>query len=181
MDSMVYIIVGGIGAFLLLASMIFDGLEEVTGLVDTAAEGVLSLVAVGSAATIFGAVGFIASGLGATPLLTVVLAVVLAVLVWYAVARAIRAAKRSSRRGVTRSYLVGDTGVTTHETDGTHGEVRLDAPDGGVRLARSAGPRISADTKVRIVAMDGAKVVVLPADGDPFDPPTPPALPGSGH
>lgn len=179
MDPTVFVVVGVIGALMLLLSMVFDGLEEMTGLIDTAAEGALSLVALGSGATIFGAAGFIAHSAGAPALVSVPLALVLALATWYGAARAIRAAKRSSRGGVTRSYLVGDTGVTTHETDSSYGEIRLDPPDGGIRLARSAGPTLPEGTRVRIAAMDGAKVVVVPADGDPFAPDAPPPnLPG---
>lgn len=179
MDPSVFIIVGAIGVLMLLASMIFDGLEELTGMVDTAAEGALSLVALGSGATIFGAAGYIAHSAGAPGAVSLPLAVVLAIGTWYAAARTIRAAKRSARRGVTRAYLVGDTGVTTHQTDAQAGEVRLDPPDGGIRLARTTGATLAAGTRVRIVQMDGPKVVVMAADGDPFDPTaTPPALPG---
>lgn len=179
MDPTVYVVVGLVGALMLVGSMIFDGLEELTGLVDTAAEGALSLVALGSGATIFGAAGFIAHTAGTPAPLSLPLAAGLALATWYAAARTIRAAKRSSRRGVTRAYLVGDTGVTTHETDAAYGEIRLDPPDGGIRLARTTGPTLPAGTRVRVVQMDGTKVVVMAADGDPFDPSaTPPALPG---
>lgn len=70
MDPTVFVVVGAVGVLMLLGSMIFDGLEELTALVDTAAEGALSLVALGSGATIFGATGYIAHTLGAPPVLS---------------------------------------------------------------------------------------------------------------
>ena len=156
----VFLVVGGIGIALLLLGLIFDGVEHVFDVLG-AADGLLSITALGSALAIFGASGLIVGWFALPQPLALPLSVVLGVAAWLAVARLVNAVKRSARPGYRRVELVGDTGRTTLPTGPEIGEVQLDsAGEHNPRLARSTGALIPAGTEIRVVAMDGSRVVV---------------------
>lgn len=170
MGTEVFIVVGGIGALTLVLAMVFDGFDDLFDGLD-AGEGVLSLTAIGSGMLIFGAGGFIAAGLGLPGAAGLVLGAVLGVGTWLGIARVIRAMRRSSSAGITHSDLVGVAGTTTARTGPEHGEVRLDGRH-GVRLARTFGEELAADSRITVLSMEGSRVVVA-RDTTPQDDPPP--------
>lgn len=146
----VFLLLGIIGAVLLLISLLLDGLFDFFDFGD----GPLSLTTIAAFTTIFGftAFGLVGAGLG-TPLAALLgaLAGVLGGLVAWWLARVMRNAE--SNTSVTSSELRGLEGLVVLEIPGGpgFGEVALSRYGERVSLSASAEHRIARGTRVRIV------------------------------
>lgn len=118
----VFLVIGLIGAALLLVSLVFDGVDEVFGVL-SAGDGLFSLTAIGSALTLVGVSGITAEALHAPFAVTLAISIAFGIVTLIGVGRLVRWLKRASRP-VTVD-LVGVEGVTTARTSPTIGEVKL--------------------------------------------------------
>ncbi|MBD8103225.1 NfeD family protein [Plantibacter sp. CFBP 8775] len=149
-----FIIVGAVGLVIVLISLVFG---EIFDFLD----GAVSATALGSAFTVFGAVGAIVLANGLPPWSAYVISAVIGVLVLVGVQLMIRSFKRSED-GAPSSPL-GLYGVARSTISASFGEVSLDGPhEIETRLAFS-DTRIETGSRIRVVELQGSRVKVEPA------------------
>lgn len=154
-----FIVIGVVGVVVLILSMVLDGFDELFGILDVG-DGIFSLTALGSAAALAGAVGVGVLSLGGAGYLAIGLASVIALLTLFGVGLAVRRLKRSTKPA--QLDVVGLKAITTELTTPEIGEVRIEHPSEiNKRLAHSTGAPIPAGTPVKVVAVDGSRVVVV--------------------
>lgn len=161
-----FIIVGAVGLVVVVVSL-FAG--ELLDLLD----GAISATALGSAFTVFGAVGAIV----VANELPIWLAYVLAVAIGVAALVSVQLLSRNIRNsddGEPASPL-GLYGTARSSISTSSGEVSLDGPrEIETRMAFAAAP-IARGTRIRVVEIQGSRVRVEPADSPadpaPADPP----------
>jgi len=153
-----FIIVGAIGLVLLLVSVIADGLFELL-------DGALSATGLGSALTVFGAAGAIATANGLPSWSAYLIAAVVAV----AVLVGVQLLVRSLRHGEdgAPSNPVGLYGTARSTITGSAGEVSLDGPrEIETRMAFSL-ERIEVGERIHVVDLQGTRVRVERATDSP--------------
>ncbi|MBF4564712.1 NfeD family protein [Plantibacter sp. VKM Ac-2876] len=149
-----FIIVGAVGLVIVLISLVFG---EIFDFLD----GAVSATALGSAFTVFGAVGAIVLANGLPPWSAYVISAVIGVLVLVGVQLMIRSFKRSEDG--TPSSPLGLYGVARSTISASFGEVSLDGPhEIETRLAFS-DTRIETGSRIRVVELQGSRVKVEPA------------------
>jgi len=149
-----FIIVGAVGLVIVLISLVFG---EIFDFLD----GAVSATALGSAFTVFGAVGAIVLANGLPVWSAYVISAVIGVLVLVGVQLMIRSFKRSEDG--TPSSPLGLYGVARSTISGSFGEVSLDGPhEIETRLAFS-NTRIETGSRIRVVELQGSRVKVEPA------------------
>jgi membrane protein implicated in regulation of membrane protease activity len=148
----IFLVIGGIGIVLLVASMVIGDHIESIG------DGALSGTALGIAATLFGGAGVATTAADLPAVAAYGVAAVAAVGSYFGV------------RGITRSLVgssdggpvdvIGLRGVATASITVEGGEVSLDGPrEVERRLAYSEEP-IPAGTRIRVIEMAGTRVKV---------------------
>ena len=153
-----FIIVGAVGLVIVLISLVFG---EIFDFLD----GAVSATALGSAFTVFGAVGAIVLANGLPDWSAYVISAVIGVLVLVGVQLMIRSFKRSEDG--TPSSPLGLYGVARSTISGSFGEVSLDGPhEIETRLAFS-DTRIETGSRIRVVELQGSRVKVEPASSGP--------------
>lgn len=145
----IFLIIGVVGAILLLISVLLDGIFDLFDFGD----GPLSLTTIAAFTTIFGFTAFAAVGSGAEPTFAVVMGAIAGVLggalAWW-LSRVIRRAESST--AVTSSELVGsEASVVLAIPAGGLGEVALVRHGERVSLAATAEAPIARGSRVRIV------------------------------
>ncbi|AZH84071.1 hypothetical protein EAO79_15120 [Plantibacter sp. PA-3-X8] len=151
-----FIIVGAVGLVIVLISLVFG---EIFDFLD----GAVSATALGSAFTVFGAVGAIVLANGLPVWSAYVISAVIGVLVLVGVQLMIRSFKRSEDG--TPSSPLGLYGVARSTISASFGEVSLDGPhEIETRLAFS-DTRIETGSRIRVVELQGSRVKVEPASG----------------
>ena len=151
-----FIIVGAVGLVIVLISLVFG---EIFDFLD----GAVSATALGSAFTVFGAVGAIVLANGLPDWSAYVISAVIGVLVLVGVQLMIRSFKRSEDG--TPSSPLGLYGVARSTISASFGEVSLDGPhEIETRLAFS-DTRIETGSRIRVVELQGSRVKVEPASG----------------
>ncbi len=159
-----FIIIGAVGLVVVLASLFVGELFDLL-------DGAVSATALGSAFTVFGAVGAIV----VANELPIWLAYVLAVAIGLAALVSVQLLSRNVRRsddGEPSSPL-GLYGTARSTIGTSSGEVSLDGPrEIETRMAFAAAP-IARGTRIRVVEIQGSRVRVEPADASaaPADPP----------
>lgn len=152
----VFLVIGGIGLVLLLASLVFGDVFESFDI----GEGGFSGIAAGIGAVVFGASGVIAWSSDLAPVWAYVIGVVFAVIAAVVAQRLV--ARLSATEDAPPPPLDGAFGTTTSTTGPSGGEVRLE----GVRDLESrlawADVEIEAGTRVVVVAVSGSRVQVRP-------------------
>ncbi|MGG7449290.1 NfeD family protein [Plantibacter auratus] len=149
-----FIIVGAVGLVIVLISLVFG---EIFDFLD----GAVSATALGSAFTVFGAVGAIVLANGLPVWSAYVISAVIGVLVLVGVQLMIRSFKRSEDG--TPSSPLGLYGVARSTISASFGEVSLDGPhEIETRLAFS-DTRIETGSRIRVVELQGSRVKVEPA------------------
>jgi membrane-bound ClpP family serine protease len=149
-----FIIVGAVGLVIVLISLVFG---EIFDFLD----GAVSATALGSAFTVFGAVGAIVLANGLPVWSAYVISAVIGVLVLVGVQMMIRSFKRSEDG--TPSSPLGLYGVARSTISPSFGEVSLDGPhEIETRLAFS-DTRIETGSRIRVVELQGSRVKVEPA------------------
>ncbi|MDD9153278.1 hypothetical protein PlfCFBP13513_00090 [Plantibacter flavus] len=149
-----FIIVGAVGLVIVLISLVFG---EIFDFLD----GAVSATALGSAFTVFGAVGAIVLANGLPDWSAYVISAVIGVLVLVGVQLMIRSFKRSEDG--TPSSPLGLYGVARSTISASFGEVSLDGPhEIETRLAFS-DTRIETGSRIRVVELQGSRVKVEPA------------------
>ena len=152
----VFLVIGGIGLVLLLASLVFGDMFEAFDV----GEGGFSGIAAGVGAVVFGASGVIAQSSGLPLVWAYVIGVGFAV-VAFLVAQAV-VKRLSETEDAPPPPLDGAYGMTTATTGPSGGEVRLEGVrDLEARLAW-AEEEIAAGTRVVVVAVSGSRVQVRP-------------------
>ncbi|AQX80511.1 NfeD family protein [Plantibacter sp. MCCC 1A11337] len=148
-----FIIVGAVGLVIVLISLVFG---EIFDFLD----GAVSATALGSAFTVFGAVGAIVLANGLPVWSAYVISAVIGVLVLVGVQLMIRSFKRSEDG--TPSSPLGLYGVARSTISASFGEVSLDGPhEIETRLAFS-DTRIETGSRIRVVELQGSRVKVEP-------------------
>jgi membrane protein implicated in regulation of membrane protease activity len=150
-----FIIVGGIGLVAVLASLFFG---EILDLLD----GAISLTAIGSAFTVFGAVGAIVLANGLPMWSAYVISIVFGLLVLVGVQLMIRAFRRSEDG--TPADPTGLFGTARSTITGASGEVSLDGPNEIETRMAFADERIEPGTRIRVIELQGTRVRVEPAN-----------------
>jgi len=149
-----FIIVGAVGLVIVLISLVFG---EIFDFLD----GAVSATALGSAFTVFGAVGAIVLANGLPVWTAYVISGIVGVLVLVGVQLMIRSFRRSEDG--TPSSPLGLYGVARSTISTSFGEVSLDGPhEIETRLAFS-DERIEAGSRIRVVELQGSRVKVEPA------------------
>lgn len=157
MHVTVFLVIGGIGLVVLLASLVFGDIFESLGV----GEGGFSGIAAGVGAVVFGASGVIALSQDLSTLWAYVIGVGFAVVAAVASQRLVT--HLSATEDAPPPPLEGAFGTTTATTGPTGGEVRLDGVrDLEARLAWS-DDEIAAGTRVVVVGVSGSRVQVRPA------------------
>jgi membrane protein implicated in regulation of membrane protease activity len=150
---LVFVIIGGLGLFVLLISMFFGELFDLL-------DGALSGTGVGAGLTLFGASGVLALANDWPTMYAYVIAGAVGVLTIFAVQLLVRRFQRSEDG--TPSDPADLTGVTRTRVTPAGGEVSLDGPyEVETRLATSER-EIPAGTAVRVVSALGSRVRVEP-------------------
>jgi len=149
-----FIIVGGIGLVAVLASLFFGELLDLL-------DGAISLTAIGSAFTVFGAVGALVVANGLPEWSAYLISLAVGVLVLVGVQALIRAFRRSED-GVPTDPT-GLTGVARSTITGASGEVSLDGPNEIETRMAFSDERIEPGTRIRVVELQGTRVRVEPA------------------
>ncbi|NQX28417.1 NfeD family protein [Microbacteriaceae bacterium VKM Ac-2854] len=148
----VFLVVGGIGLVLLIASTVIGDHIESIG------DGALSGTALGIAAVLFGGAGVATSALALPAVAAYGVAGVAAVGSYFAVRGITRKLVGSSDGGPVN--VIGLRGVATATITVEGGEVSLDGPrEVERRLAYSEEP-IPAGTRIRVIEMAGTRVKV---------------------
>lgn len=149
-----FIIVGGIGLVLVLVSLFFG---EILDLLD----GAISLTAIGSAFTVFGAVGAIVVANSGPEWLAYLISALVGILVLVGVQLLIRAFRRSEDgRPADPTGLYGTARSTITVASG---EVSLDGPNEIETRMAFSDERIEAGTRIRVIELQGTRVRVEPA------------------
>ena len=150
-----FLIIGGIGLVVLVASLVFGELFDLPDIGDVG----ISSTALAAALTTLGTVGVLATSLGASTGVAIGAAAVAGAAAAFAAQKAINALVRSSD-GDTSHELVGLEGSLTATTTPASGQVRLDDPrEVESRLAWS-DTELPPGTRVRVVASAGSRVKV---------------------
>ncbi|MBD7920308.1 NfeD family protein [Cellulomonas sp. Sa3CUA2] len=153
----VFLVIGGIGLVLLLASLVFGDVFESFDI----GEGGFSGIAAGIGAVVFGASGVLALAADLPLVWAYVIGVGFAVLASVVAQRVIK--QLSDTEDGPPPPLDGAFGMTTATTGPSGGEVRLEGVrDLEARLAW-AEEEIAAGTRVVVVAVSGSRVQVRPA------------------
>lgn len=163
----VFLIIGIIGALLLIISVVLDGIFEVFDFGD----GPLSLTTIAAFTAIFGFSAFAMVGAGATPSIAGVVGAVAGAaggaVAWW-LSRLIRSAE--SNMSVSSEELVGaEASVVLAIPAGGLGEVALVRHGERVSLSATAAGPIPRGTRVRVVQTITATSVLV----EPVAPPTP--------
>ncbi|MFZ4895060.1 hypothetical protein ACL9RL_11460 [Plantibacter sp. Mn2098] len=149
-----FIIVGAVGLVIVLISLLFG---EIFDLLD----GAISATALGSAFTVFGAVGAIVLANGLPSWAAYAISGAIGILVLVGVQAMIRSFRRSDDG--TPSSPLGLYGVARSTISQASGEVSLDGPhEIETRLAFS-DVRIESGTRIRVLELQGSRVKVEPA------------------
>lgn len=149
-----FIIVGGVGLLVVLISLVFGELFDLL-------DGAISATALGSAFTVFGAVGAIVFANDLPLWLSYVIAIAVGLAVLLAVQLLIRSFRRSED-GEPSSPL-GLYGTARSSISASSGEVSLDGPHEIETRLAFADVRIETGTRIRVVEMQGSRVKVEPA------------------
>lgn len=149
-----FIIVGGIGLVAVLASLVFGELLDLL-------DGAISLTAIGSAFTVFGAVGAIVVVNGLPTWSAYVISAVVGLLVLVGIQALLRAFRRSEDGAPADP--TGLYGTARSTITGASGEVSLDGPNEIETRMAFADERIEPGTRVRVVELQGTRVRVEPA------------------
>ncbi|NQX12513.1 NfeD family protein [Microbacteriaceae bacterium VKM Ac-2855] len=148
----IFLVVGGIGVVLLLASVVIGDHIESIG------DGALSGTALGIAAVLFGGAGVVTSAAEWSPVAAYGLAGLAAVGSYFGVRGITRGLVGSSDGGPVD--VVGLRGIATATITVEGGEVSLDGPrEVERRLAYSEEP-IPPGTRIRVIEMAGTRVKV---------------------
>lgn len=159
----VFLIIGIIGALLLIVSVLLDGIFEVFDFGD----GPLSLTTIAAFTAIFGFSAFAMVGAGATPtiagLVGAVAGVVGGAAAWW-LSRLVRSAE--SNTSVSSEDLLGaEASVVLAIPEGGLGEVALVRHGERVSLSAAAATAIPRGTRVRVtLTLTATSVVVEPID-----------------
>jgi membrane protein implicated in regulation of membrane protease activity len=153
-----FLIVGGVGLAVVLISLLFG---EIFDLLD----GAISATALGSAFTVFGAVGAIVYANNLPLWASYAISIALGLLVLLGVQLLIRNFKRSED-GEPSSPL-GLYGTARTSITVSAGEVSLDGPHEIETRLAFADARIEAGTRIRVIEMQGSRVRVEPATASP--------------
>ena len=143
-----FILIGGIGLVAVLVSLFFG---EILDLLD----GAISMTAIGSAFTVFGAVGAIVIATGLPDWSAYVISAVLGILV---------PADPTGLFGTARSTITG-----------AFGEVSLDGPNEIETRMAYSDERIEPGTRVRVIELQGTRVRVEPVNRPTTTPDSDPA------
>ena len=146
-----FLIVGAVGLVLLLVSLFADGLFELL-------DGALSATGIGSALTVFGAVGAIVTTTGLPDWSAYLIAAAVGIIVLIAVQLAIRSLRRGED-GIPSSP-VGLTGIARSSITASSGEVSLDGPNEIETRMAYALERIEAGERIRVIELQGTRVRV---------------------
>ena len=146
-----FILIGGIGLVAVLVSLFFG---EILDLLD----GAISMTAIGSAFTVFGAVGAIVIANGLPDWSAYVISAVLGILVLVGVQLLIRAFRRSEDG--TPADPTGLFGTARSTITGAFGEVSLDGPNEIETRMAYSDERIEPGTRVRVIELQGTRVRV---------------------
>lgn len=158
-----FIIVGGIGLVVVLVSLFFG---EILDLLD----GALSATAVGSAFTVFGAVGAIVIVNGLPEWSAYLISAVVGIVVLIGVQMLIRAFRKSEDG--TPADPTGLYGTARSTITVSSGEVSLDGPNEIETRMAFSDTRIEMGSRIRVIEMQGTRVRVEPAstlDTPPVD------------
>jgi len=146
-----FIIVGAAGLILLLVSLVADGLFDLL-------DGALSATGLGSALTVFGAVGVICTANDLPSWSTYLISALVAIAVLVGVQLLIRNLRRGEDG--TPSNPVGLYGTARSTITGSSGEVSLDGPNEiETRMAFSL-ERIEVGERIHVVDLQGTRVRV---------------------
>jgi len=152
----VFLVIGGIGLVVLLASLVFGDIFESFDI----GEGGFSGIAAGVGAVVFGASGVIALASDLALLWAYVIGVGFALVAFAAAQGLVK--RLSDTEDAPPPPLDGAFGTTTSTTGPSGGEVRLEGVrDLEARLAW-ADEEIAAGTRVVVVAVSGSRVHVRP-------------------
>ena len=153
----VFLVIGGIGLVVLLASLVFGDVFESFDI----GEGGFSGIAAGVGAVVFGASGVIALGQDLSVVWAYVIGVAFAVAAFVVAQRLVK--RLSDTEDAPPPPLDGAYGMTTSTTGPGGGEVRLEGVrDLEARLAW-AEEEIPAGTRVVVVGVSGSRVQVTRA------------------
>lgn len=153
----VFLVIGGIGLVVLLASLVFGDVFESFDI----GEGGFSGIAAGVGAVVFGASGVIALGQDLSPVWAYVIGAAFAVVAFLVAQRLVK--RLSDTEDAPPPPLDGAYGMTTSTTGPGGGEVRLEGVrDLEARLAW-AEEEIPAGTRVVVVGVSGSRVQVTRA------------------
>ena len=148
---MPFIIVGGIGLVAVLASLFFGELFDLL-------DGAISMTAIGSAFTVFGAVGAIVVSNGLPEWSAYLISAVIGILVLVGVQLMIRAFRRSEDGDPANP--TGLYGTARSTITGASGEVSLDGPNEMETRMAYSDERIEPGTRIRVIALQGTRVHV---------------------
>jgi len=152
----VFLVIGGIGLVVLLASLVFGDIFESFDI----GEGGFSGIAAGVGAVVFGASGVIALAQDLSTLWAYVIGAGFAVVAFLVAQLTIK--RLSETEDAPPPALDGAFGVTTATTGPSGGEVRLEGVrDLEARLAW-ADEELAAGTRVVVVGVSGSRVHVRP-------------------
>ncbi|MGG7462807.1 MULTISPECIES: NfeD family protein [unclassified Plantibacter] len=149
-----FIIVGAVGLVIVLISLVFG---EIFDFLD----GAISATALGSAFTVFGAVGAIVIANGLPTWSAYVISIIIGALVLVGVQLMIRGFRRSEDG--TPSSPLGLYGIARSPISQASGEVSLDGPHEIETRLAFADERIETGTRIRVVELQGSRVKVEPA------------------
>ena len=168
-----FLVLGGLGLLLLVASTLVGDLLDLVGLGD----GLVSGVALGAALSILGLAGVVTTSAGLPPWATWVASVLLAGVALFLVQLLVRRLTRRESGG--HWSPVGLVGVVTSDTTATGGEVALEGERELERRLAVSAERLPRGTRVRVVAEREFRVEVerdaAPAGGAPGSGTAPPA------
>jgi membrane protein implicated in regulation of membrane protease activity len=150
-----FIIVGGIGLVAVLASLFFGELFDLL-------DGAISMTAIGSAFTVFGAVGAIVVANGLPEWSAYLISAVFGVLVLVGVQLVLRAFRRSEDGDPADP--AGLYGTARSTITGAFGEVSLDGPNEIETRMAFSDERIEPGTRIRVIELQGTRVRVERAD-----------------
>ena len=158
----VWLWVAIIGLAILVVSMVFDGIEEIFGILDFA-DGLFSLVAIGSGLILAGVFGYAFESEKFLALPASIPAIIIGVIAWFGVSRIVRNLKRRALAVKRPLDLRGLEGIATAEINDTIGEIQLDHPQElNKRLAiTTPGNVIHYGDRVVVIGEKESQVVVL--------------------
>lgn len=154
-----FLVVAGVGAVLLVISMVLDGVADVIGLAGgfEMADGLFSTTAIGAALTLLGATGYVTLASGGGVLLALGLGSVLGGAVMVLVSRLVKAMK--ARITPVPVLAAGARGKAVGAIRGV-GEVLVDG-ELNKRLARTTGPAIDDGARVLVVDREEPYLIVI--------------------